>query len=216
MSSLWDRAKNAATRTKLQGEIMLHEREIKARQQRFGVVLFDLLSSEKGAFVIKTPGIFHANQEQVKGPFERCRNDVDALEMEKNEHQQQLEFYQASKERAAPAYSARDKAAKAGDWVSNTASEGKLQAQIALLDRKIKQRKQEFGVEVYDMLEYKPPESGGVKGAVSSTFSKFNQKEKEIEQCVEEVKKDVAFIQRRIQFKQEQIIQLGGSVKTEF
>jgi len=216
MSGLWDKVKNATNRTKLQGEVLLHEREIKARQQRFGVELFDLLSSEKGAFVIKTPGIFQANQEQVKGPFERCRNDVDAFQMEKNAHQEQIDFFQSSKERAAPAYSARDKVAKASEWVSNTGNEGKLHAHVVLLDRKIKQRKQEFGVEVYDLLEYKPAESGGVKGAVSNTFSKFNQKEKEIEQCVEQVKKDVAFIQRRIQFKQEQIVQLGGNVRTEF
>lgn len=216
MSGLWDKAKNAGTRTKLQGEILLHEREIKARQQRFGVELFDLLESEKGAFVVKTPGIFHANQEQVKGPYERCKNDVDSYQNDKDSHKQQIDMIQVSRDRSAPAYTARDKVNKAGEWMSNAGSEGKLQAQIALLDRKINSRKQEFGLEVYGLLEYKPADKGGVKGAVSNQLSKFSQKEKQIEECVEEVKKDVAFIQRRIQFKQDQIVQLGGKVRVEF
>lgn len=226
MSGLWDSMKNAGTRTKLQGEVMLHEREMKARKQRFGVDLFDLLSDEKyGAFVIKTPGIFHHNEQEIKQPYERCKNDIVAMHNERASNLQQVEMIQANKTRSAPAYTARDKMEKAGEWMSNTGQEGKLQTQNALLDRKIKARKQEFGIEIYDLIDYnkigvgndnQKSGGGGIKGAVANQLSKLSSKEKLIEECVEEVKKDVAFIQRRIQFKQDQIVQLGGKVKAEF
>jgi peptidoglycan hydrolase CwlO-like protein len=44
---------------------------------------------------------------------------------------------------------------------------------------------------------------------VSTQLSKLSQKEKEIEDCVEQAKKDVTAIERKIQSKQNEIRILG-------
>jgi len=221
MSGLWDKVKSAGTQTKLKGEIALHEREKTARKKRFGVELYELLAADKGAaFSIKAPAIFHANEEQIRIPFEQCQADLTEMQVTRNHHEQQIDMLRVNRDRAVPAFTARDKMNQAGQWMSSTTNEGKLQAQIALLDRQMKQRKETFGLDVFDLLEYAPERNGspkkGPKGAFSGAFSKFSEKEKLIEEVVASAKKDVDFIQRRIEFKQNQIVELGGNVRVEF
>jgi hypothetical protein len=217
MASLWDKMKNTGVTAKLKGEIMLLEREKKIRKERFGRDLYDLLNSEKGGniFLVKTPSIFHAKEEAIRPPFERCKNATEQLLLDKHSHRQEVDRLQINRERALPAATNREKLDKAGQWVTSTSSEGTHVAQIALLDRKINQRKGEFGVEVYDALynETLGSDSSGrgntVRAAVSTQLSKLSQKEKEIEDCVEQAKKDVTAIERKIQSKQNEIRILG-------
>jgi hypothetical protein len=135
--------------------------------------------------------------------------------LDKHSHRQEVDRLQINRERALPAATNREKLDKAGQWVTSTSSEGTHVAQIALLDRKINQRKGEFGVEVYDALynETLGSDSSGrgntVRAAVSTQLSKLSQKEKEIEDCVEQAKKDVTAIERKIQSKQNEIRILG-------
>jgi len=207
--------KNAGEQAKLKGEIVILERELKGRQKAFGVQLFDLLVSSDSHFIVKTPSIFHANEEKIRVPFESCKADVDSLLATKQAHEHELDLVQAKKDSMTPAYSTQDKLNNAGKWMSNTGKEGKIQAQIALLERQIRQRKEQFGLEVFHLVEM-PKESGGIKSGVSNQLSKFSQKEKLIEQVVEQAKKDVAVTSRQIRIKEDRIISLGGSVKVNY
>jgi hypothetical protein len=217
MASLWDKMKNTGATAKLKGEIILLEREVKVRKEKFGRDLYDLLNSEKGGniFLVKTPAIFHAKEEAIRQPFERCKNNIEGLLLDKHTHRQEIDRLQIDRERALPPTNNREKLDRAGQWVASTSAEGKHNAQIALLDRRINQRKGEFGIEVYDALysESLGEDSSGrgnaVRAAVSTQLSKLSQKEKEIEDCVEQAKKDVASIERKIQSKRHDIRVMG-------
>jgi hypothetical protein len=219
MASLWDKMKNTGTTAKLKGEIMLLEREKKVRKEQFGRDLYDLLNSEKGGniFLVKTPSIFHSKEEAIRQPFERCKNNVESLLLDKHGHRQEIDRLQIDRERALPPTSNREKLDKAGQWVASTSAEGKHTAQIALLDRRIAQRKGEFGLEVYDAMhgdsrglgDDSSGRGNAVRAAVSTQLSKLSQKEKEIEDCVEQARKDVETIDRKIQSKRQEIRVLG-------
>lgn len=214
MSSVWDQVKNAGNKTKLRGEIALLERQAKTRQQAFGVELYDLLVAEKGAFVVKTPPVFHANEQKIRTPFEACKRDVDRMTADKLIHLQQIDTIQANRERTIPAYTAQEKLNNAGKWISGAGSEGKLQAQIALLNRQMKQRKEAFGLEVFHLLGNNDTNAassngssggGGIKSVLSNQLSKLSTTEKKIEECVIEAKRDVAVTQRQIDVKLREI-----------
>lgn len=210
---MWDKMKNAGSKTKLRGEIALLERECKQRKQQFGIELYDLLVSSDTNMIIKTPALFHANEEQIRVPFESCKADVDSMSATQSAHQHEIDLIQARREGATPAFTTQEKLNRAGQWMSSQGTEGKLQAQVALLTRQVRQRKERFGVEVFDMIGVLPSQQqsagGGFKTGMSNTFSKFSQKEQSIGDVVEKAQKDVAKIKRNIQSKEDQVISLG-------
>merc|ERR1711971_1165427 len=99
------------------------------------------------------------------------------------------------------------KMTKAGRAISNASNGTKLQAQMALLDREMKIRKEQFGLEIFDHTTASDDKEakGGVAGAVSNVMSSFSQEEKDIQACIDKAKKDVASIEGTIKSKQDQI-----------
>ena len=196
---------------------MLLEREAKVRKERFGVDLYDLLNSEKGGnlFLVKTPAVFHAKEQAIRGQFEECKAEVEGFVLKKHGHRQEIDSLQINRDRALPPTTGREKLDRAGQWVTSTGKEGTHAAQIALLDRQIAQRKGQFGLIVASVL-FDEGFAGldgsgrGVKAAVATQLSKLSQKEKEIEDCVALAKKDVEAIERKIKSKENDIRALGG------
>jgi len=211
---------NAVQKTKLRGEIALLDREIKARQNEFGIELYDLLivlARSKSTFgPIKTPSVFHAIETSLKEPFEACHADIQQLKDQKDAKEQEVVHLEVNRERAPPARTNREALGKAGSWISDTSSEAKLAVQIKLLERQIQSRKEQFGIDVFVILDNNEDKKTGnrlssPKKGIASRLSKLSNSEQEIEDCVDRAKKDVSSIRRRQQDKEREIEYLDNN-----
>lgn len=161
-----DSVKGSATKAKLRGEIALLDREIHSLQSAFGVELYDKLTMQQqqqssskpgGGFVPSgiVPNIHlddllpsSANQKALKEPLEACRRDVVAKEDEIAAKRREIEKLQCDRERS------RIKSAfeKMKSDAAGRSAEAKLHVEIKLREREIRQRKEQFGRDVYDAL----------------------------------------------------------------
>ena len=61
----------------------------------------------------------------------------------------EIHHLSSARERAKPAITTGESMKKAGSRISDAAQETKLQFDITMLERKIKSRKEQFGLDVY-------------------------------------------------------------------
>lgn len=206
-------------------------RETTARKQKLGVELYNLLvilernSRKAGGVSIKSPTMFHAKQDSIKVPLDACRADVGVLEDRKEGMEQELVHMAANRDRARLARTNGESLQQAGKWVSDSGVEAKIQVQMRLIDREIYQRKERFGLEVYDDIisasntsktsgagaadtKEKTGLFGGVKAGISNRLSKLSSDETAIEECIDKAKKDVNLLQSKIERKDREIAQL--------
>jgi hypothetical protein len=241
--------KNAGLKTKLRADISMLDRELKARKKLLGVELYNLLAVlEKqsrraqqgmgGGVGLHTPAMFHARQDSMKVPLDACRADVGVLEDRKEALEQELVKMEANRDRARMARTNSESMQQAANRVSDAAREAKIHTQSKLLDREIYQRKELFGLQVYDDIivvasagsaggavgagtttatnaakaknapTAKKGMFGGVKAGISNRLSKLSSDETAIEECIDKAKKDVNFIQNRKDRKEREIAQL--------
>ena len=86
---------------------------------------------------------------------------------------------------------------KAGKAMADAGSDTKLRAQQALIDREIKIRKENFGLEIFDACQPSENKDRGIKGAVSSAISNLSEQERDIQAVIDQAKKDVEGIGKR-------------------
>jgi hypothetical protein len=234
--SFFKSVKNAGIKTKLRGDITLLNRETTARKQKLGVELYNLLqilersSKKAGGVSIKSPAMFHAKQDSIKVPLDACRADVGVLEDRKEGMEQELVHMAANRDRARCARTNGESLQQAGKWVSDSGVEAKIQVQMKLIDREINQRKELFGLQVYDDIisasntskrsagtagtadskekTAKTGMFGGVKAGISNRLSKLSSDETAIEECIDKAKKDVNLLYSKIERKDREIAQL--------
>lgn len=215
---MWKSVQNAAQRTKLQGEVALLEREATARKKLFGIELYDMLQrldKKNRGDVLHFPS--GSIEKSIKEPLEECSKDVLLLEGELAEKETELESLEVRRE--------RDTTGGIGKWVSNTSTEGSLNVRMKLLERKIKIRKEDFGVQIWDAVSSgvvvknsssdvdnnKKKKKGGlgkVRGAIggvvnvaTNSLGKLSADNRAIEQCLEKAKEDVQYIEESIRRK---------------
>ena len=213
MAGFFGKMKNTGIKAKLQGECTLLDREIKARKLKFGVELYDLLRDQEKAnggnlmtqlgvksnkAAVAAPGSFKA---RIKEEWDTVRTDISDLEQKQEAMRVEKTHEEVRRERGAPAVSAKEKWQKAGAAVQSQTRETKLLAQIALLDRDIKKRKEQFGVDVY----HKAVEvigkgstgfKSGVKNAMRGGLMKVSEHEQKVQHCVENAARDVGTAER--------------------
>merc|ERR1712046_263959 len=127
------------------------------------------------------------------------------------------------RERQMPATTNKEKFDNAGTAVVDSGKQAKLYAEITMLDRKIKQRKESFGVEVFDILintttNYAVSGESEGAGFRSSVANKVGQiagsnKEKDLEALMEKAKADVTAIRLKKEAKQRQVTLLEAELK---
>jgi len=91
-----------------------------------------------------------------------------------------------------------DKMKKVSRTLVDTGAKTMLKADVAFLDREIKQRKQKFGVEVYDCMELLEIDND----------MPMEEKEQKIRLSFDRARKDIAVIQAKIECKKEEIVVL--------
>ena len=200
LGKLGGNVKSAALKTKLNGEIAMIDMEITTRKKTFGVELFDLiLKSDKANETIMMPAIFSSIEPEMKAIIEPCRYDIQKIEKQINGKAEEVEkVKQKSKEhQAAEAATASSKAKKAGHWVSDGGKETAKGMQTSMLKSKIKTRKQQFGLDVWETVAAKQAENAEISGV-----------EKEINDCIQAAKHDIGRIFERRETKKQAIEEL--------
>eukprot|EP00339_Tiarina_fusa_P015588 CAMPEP_0117005066 /NCGR_PEP_ID=MMETSP0472-20121206/5821_1 /TAXON_ID=693140 ORGANISM="Tiarina fusus, Strain LIS" /NCGR_SAMPLE_ID=MMETSP0472 /ASSEMBLY_ACC=CAM_ASM_000603 /LENGTH=211 /DNA_ID=CAMNT_0004706213 /DNA_START=122 /DNA_END=757 /DNA_ORIENTATION=- len=204
--------KKTGQKTKLRGEIALAGRQIVGRKKTFGIELYDLVTNDKQKLLSVAAGTaFKGQQDSMKEPFERARDDIAGIQARKDIKQKDLDVLEVKGAHTLPDTTMGQKASKAGRAISEAGTGTKLRAEMALLDREMKIRKEQFGIEVFDLSV--ASDEGSTKKGIAKRVSAAmeSETEKVIQACIDQAKKDVAFIQTGITSKQREI----GSIDEE-
>ena len=144
------------TQTKAKGEIALLDNNMKSRKQQFGIEMYDLMEQKK------TFGGKSETEPKVVEVFDQAAKDIAMIIEKKDAKQGEIDALGAN-DKDLPAESMGEKAKKAGNQAKDAAVKAKTQAEMALLDREIKGRKQLFGIQLFDaimqMEGYEPSDS---------------------------------------------------------
>jgi hypothetical protein len=181
----WNKVKNQGAKAKLQAEIKLLDLETHKRKQQFGVDLYELLAQQAKL----APAFLSKLQAQIKEPYEQARTDISKLLVDKAQLQEDIDRIQCNADRARPAFTAKGHLIKAGQTVKDTGIEAKLQAQIVLLDRNIKMRKETFGLDVMALLDASPKLAKN--NLLGNVAAKLSSREQDIQKCIEKAQQDV-------------------------
>lgn len=156
MSFLWEGVKQmsqlagaaallAGQKTKIRGEMMLTEREVKTRQQIFGVELYDYVAP-----LAKSPDFFAANDKMtdtIRGPFLAAQREIAALMIKRSKLKEELAQAEVTRKAAfpQPATTFGEQVINTGKATAFTANEVKIKTEIGMVDAQIKAHKEEFG-----------------------------------------------------------------------
>ena len=206
---LWDKVKNNGRKVQLQGEIQFLKMERTGRIKQFGVEFFDLLTNDKQKLLGVSAGtLFKGGEPGWKVPLQQAREDIAAIQVKKDVKQKDLDVLEVKGSHTMPDYTLQQKAAKASKAVADSAKATKWQADMALLDREIKIRKEQFGLVAFDLVpESNSPEAktnNPVK-LLSKAVASLSPQEQDIQNCIDQAKQDVARIDAKIKGKQNEI-----------
>jgi len=218
---LWGNVKNAAERTKLRGDIALAQRGIVARKKKFGEEFFDVLTNDKQNLLGVSAGSLSVfkkggQNDELRAAFERARDDIRAKKGRKEELQNRLDIMEVKGTHTMPDVTIGQKLSKTGKMFSNAGTGTKIRAQMTLIDREMKIRKEEFGLEVFDIAKStEDKEKKGLKGALSKAMTGLSEHEKEIQKIVDTAKKDVEASEARVTSLERQITFLESEALPE-
>eukprot|EP00980_Cylindrotheca_fusiformis_P014787 scaffold4026_cov117-Cylindrotheca_fusiformis.AAC.22 len=206
---IFDKAKKQAQKAKIRGDIVLLERQVNTKKKAFGVEFYDLITNDKNKLLGVSAGtIFKGQREELKEPFERARDDIAGKQAQKDIHQKDLDVMEVKGAHTLPDTTVGEKMNKAGAAMSNAAKSTQLSGKMALIDREIKIRKEQFGVEVFEHFSPTVAEGdskGGVSKRISEKLSGLTQHEKDIQACIDSAKSQVASIEEKITSKKREM-----------
>ena len=206
-----NKMKNTGVRAKIKGEIKLLELECNNRKKKFGIDLYDMVTQDKakmlglssGTLVLGQQG--HGEEGLLKQPFDNARQDIEGILAKKEVKQKDLDVLEVKGPQSMPNTTANDKMKQAGRAVSNAGKEAKLRTEMAMLDREIKIRKENFGLEIFDVLkssENEKKKKAGIASKLRQSINTNAQHEAEIQACIDAAKADVTRIDGKIKSKE--------------
>lgn len=225
---VFDNIRNGAVKTKLQAEIALLERQIVQAKSAMGVQLYDKMTAQQNSN--KVPGInvsiplpaslFPHNSDVIRDQLDDCRRDLQPKINEMKACSIELEKVAATRERANPN---QGTFSKAGAWMSNTGKDAELRVRIKLLEREIHQRKEKFGVHVYDIVAENVSDADSQKrtgnvlttgiGKIGQLTGVTNKTEKEIHDCIQMATRQVTVLRQQIDSKNREIVAVNEGVR---
>eukprot|EP00536_Pseudo-nitzschia_multiseries_P000252 jgi/Psemu1/282195/fgenesh1_pg.4_\ len=215
---IWGSVKNAAEKTKLRGDVALAQRGITGRKKKFGVEFYDVLTNDKkkllgGSVSSGSLSVFKKNgqEDPLKDAFEKAHDDIRGMQARKEQLQLKLDVLEVKGSHSMPDRTMKQKMSKTGKMVTDAGTETKVRAQMALIDREMKVRKEEFGVIAYGHAKTtKDKGKKGLKGSISKAITNLSEHEKAIQAVVDTAKKDVDEIEGKVQSLQRQIMFLDS------
>ena len=221
---------NAAKRAKLNTEIALLDREMATRKKAFGVELYDIIhkqheqqyQNKTDGGVLEMPVIFKTIENEIQEPLAKASKEIREMDREKRALVEQMEAL------------GTDASDGMGKRMSDGAKSAELSVKIAYLDREMKLRKEQFGLDVYEAaagpqwmhqalsdglkdkkgLDIVTGAVGGLvkgtKGTVTKTLGKVSGDEREIENCVHKAKADIQIIKDDKKTKNRQLEAIIG------
>ncbi|CAB9523945.1 expressed unknown protein [Seminavis robusta] len=190
MSGFFAKVKNAtkfigaaSQKTKLKAEIAYIDNTMKGRKQQFGVEMYDLMEQKK-TFGGKTE-----TEPKVVEVYEGAEKDMAMIIEKKDAKQGEIDALGATN-KDLPAETMGEKASKAGKQAKDAAVKTKIQAEMALLDREIKARKQLFGIQLYDAI---------------MQMEAYEPTDTEVKAILDAAKQDIGEQQAKKDVKQEEI-----------
>lgn len=194
----FDTVKKAGTKTKLQGEIALLDREITSIKRAFGVTLFDLLASSIQGNA-NTPGLL-TKEPDVAASFEMFYKEVQLVKSEKEAKSKEIEHTEAKADTRLPATTTGEKFQNFTKYVGEQSHATKLKAEIVLKDRSIKQKKEAFGLDVFDKIVFAEGQLiTGLKAIMSAKV------DKDIMAAIEDAKQKVSVPMNKKDMKNREI-----------
>jgi len=170
---------NVVHRVQLTGEALLVSREIKARKQLFGVECFDLLRTTRQ----KSRMNFFMHIIDVSGAenFLQCEEDIHQLEEQKIAKEVKLNELEEGQ------------GSRPGNWIVVE----RMHRELSSLERKIRTRKERFGLEFFDSIRTASYNDGPIRMKVSKAkgFALMN--------CIQRVRIDVWALENRQQLRDE-------------
>jgi len=169
-------------RVQLTHGAMLTQREVKARKQLFGIECFDLIASMSQ----KSRMNMFLHQVDVDGAesYMACEGDINRLETEKEVKIQKLNKVQG------------ENTGGAGHWILVE----KLQTEVSFLERKIRARKERFGLEFFDSIKVAKKR----KGKDQAQLKVNKPKGYAFQSCIERAKYDVWLLRTRQQTREDE------------
>jgi regulatory protein YycH of two-component signal transduction system YycFG len=192
----FDNVKKAGTKTKLQGEIALLDREIAAVKREFGVTLFDACAA--GMTGSHTPALFNSNPE-VQTSFEKYCNEVLTIQTSKDAKVKEIDHVEAKSDTRLPATSTQERFGNFSKLVGESTHATKLKAETALMDRNMKSKKEAFGTAVFDKVVLEAETLTGLKAVMSASS------DKEIAKAIEAIKAKISPIINKKDMKNREI-----------
>lgn len=210
MSTFWDSIKDkaakvgtaagiASQKTKLRTEILLIDRELKHRQQAFGVQLYDYVSP-----LAKTPSFFASDDTlttTLRPPLITAQREIAALEIKVERHKQFIHDAIVKRKSAFPnaAINWQEKLSNAGKSTAMAGNETKLKTELSMFEVQVKAHKQQFGLDLYPTLEKLEDSQGWLPT------------DREIRSIYDTCRKDSENIKLKKTVKQNELTALGGS-----
>jgi hypothetical protein len=188
----------ASQKTKLRTEILLIDRELKARKQNFGIQLYDYVIP-----LAKTPSFFASDDTltaTLRPPLITAQREIAALEIRVDRQKEQMKQAEEKRKGAfpVPATNWQEKLTNAGKSTAMAGSEAKLSTELSMLEVQLKAFKQQFGLDLYPTLENLEDTQGWLPT------------DREIRSMYDACRKDCEAINLKKIFKQEELTVLGG------
>ncbi|KAL3919622.1 MAG: hypothetical protein SGILL_003665 [Bacillariaceae sp.] len=177
-----------ARKAQLAAEIKLVERERTQRLQTMGVELYDLIDAQRKSQDSPSEGKIRNVEKVLQVPLEKCSTDVRKWDLEVAEQQNTRELILVRPDKDKESLSRR-----VGDQASMT----KIATRIVFLQREMRLRKQEFGIQVWDVVSQPQWLHGDSCG--------LSKEELAVQACVNKAKDDIRLIEEKKNGKLEQI-----------
>uniref|UniRef100_A0A7S3L588 Uncharacterized protein n=1 Tax=Amphora coffeiformis TaxID=265554 RepID=A0A7S3L588_9STRA len=212
--SLWDNMKKVAAKagnvamiaghkTRLHGEILLVDREIKGRKQQFGIDLYNHVGP-----MANSPDFFAADDpltETLRPPLLTAQREIAALQIRRTRIKEDIK--QAEVKRAASfpdkAITFADKAKNAAKSAALAGNETKLATDLSVVESKVKHFKQVFGEEIYLIFVKLEDEKGWLPT------------DRTIRAMYDQARQDVEKLEKKRADKIQELESLGGSYTSD-
>jgi hypothetical protein len=179
---LLDSVKNAATKTKMRGELSMIDREITKTKYKHGVLIYDVLGQRHHSTA--TSDNDQLPLEGLEAAFMASMEDMQDIFVKRSEKDDKIDALEAKGESRVGGTTAGERAKNAGRSMLDAGASTKLKTEMAFYDREMRVRKEIFGIQVFQELDLLSKED-------------FQETDNGVGEALNRAKKDVAAVMQR-------------------